>query len=111
MENRSEIRKILDFEEFPLYADFFYKDLNYFHGHIQNISPSGLCIILMNSKNLPPPDSKGILHLIHMGRNRSVPATVKWVDNPKYFIKYVGIEVNSNLLEPIIKEFFPDMLY
>ena len=49
MENRSERRKILDFEEFPLYANFSHNNLYDFHGHIQNISPSGLCIMLLNS--------------------------------------------------------------
>ena len=109
MERRHERRKILDFEEFPLYADFFSGIDQSFHGHIQNISPSGLCIMLMNTKHYSKPNTKGNLHLIYMGKTRSIPATVKWVDIPKHFIRYAGIEVDPEKLAVVLKEFFPNL--
>lgn len=109
MERRNERRRILDFEEFPLYADFFSGIQYRFHGHIQNISPNGLCLMLMNTYQASPPNTKGNLHLIYMGKTRSVPATIKWIDRPNHFIRYAGIEAKSEELEPVLKEFFPKL--
>ena len=108
MERRQERRRILDFEEFPLYADFFSAMHYRFHGHIQNISSGGLCLMLMNTYQASPPNTKGNLHLIYLGKNRSVPATIRWIDKPNHFIRYAGIETNPELLEPVLKEFFPN---
>jgi hypothetical protein len=110
MERRSEIRKILDFEEFPLHADFFSGVEYRFYGHIQNISPGGLCIMLLNTYQASPPNIKGNLHLIYLGKTRSVPAVIKWIDKPHHFLRYVGLEVKPEDLEPVLKEFFPDLL-
>lgn len=109
MERRSERRKILDFEEFPLYGDFSAGSIFKFHGHIQNISPGGLCLMLMNTYQSSPPNTKGVLHLIYLGKNRSMPATIRWIDTPNHFIRYAGIEVKPELLEPILREFFPNL--
>ena len=108
MEKRHQERKSLNFEDIQLYADFFSGMQYRFYGHIMNISPNGLCIMLLNTYQASPPNTKGNLHLIYMKKIRSVPATIRWIDRPNHFIRYVGIEVNPEELKPILQEFFPN---
>lgn len=110
MERRKSRRKKINFDDFPLYAEFFSGIEEHFFGHVQNISPNGLCIVLLNCKISTLPNTKGHLHLIFRGKTRSILSIVKWIDTPNHFVRYVGLEVDPKHLEPVLKEFFPDLL-
>ena len=109
MERREHPRKILDFEEFPLRADFFSGINHRFYGHIQNISPGGLCVMLLNCKTASPPHTKGVMTLIYQGKTIDIPAVVKWIDTPRHLIRYAGIETDGGSLYEKLKEIIPNL--
>jgi hypothetical protein len=104
MERRESFRKLLDFEEFPVRAEFFSGIEYSFHGHIRNISSGGLCVVMLNCKQASPPGTKGVLTLRYKEKSVDILATVKWIDVPGHMLKYVGIETDAVILEEKIRD-------
>lgn len=104
-DRRSEPRIILDFEEFPLKAEFYSGIDYYFKGDIQNISPSGLSIVYLETHTRVSENVIGNLSISKNNKTLTVPAKVKWVNKPNGFVRYVGLETPPKLLFPVLDEF------